>query len=235
MTVTPIHQACRSCSRRASFHHRKGRIPGERSAFFEDARLMVLCRGRLRAPLDQHGFTVLDGIVPLDEAKRLRTDLQRLFKFNGHQASSLTHKRGLRSDLVNGISEHAALSENLSALYSAIRLIKGLGHEIAIALHDPRLTLPPTVQAACYPGNGSFYRRHTDNMPLHPESVRDVPTNLKEQLEVFELRCWRTYTIIVYANDCWEAKHGGCLRFHHEKGGFTDIEPVAGRAVFFNS
>lgn len=72
-------------------------------------------------------------------------------------------------------------------------------------------------------------------MPRDPASIQHVPTNLKQQLATFDLRSWRAYTVILYANDGWEAGHGGCLRLLHEEGGYTDVAPRAGRALLFNS
>ena len=124
----------------------------------------------------------------------------------------------------------------MPALMHALRMLYGLGHALVAALDGScgALTLPPHVQAARY-APGQYYRRHTDNMPADPASIRHVPTNLREQLMSFALRSWRSFTVLLYANPGWVPEHGGCLRLHHETGGFADVPPLAGRALIFNS
>ena len=126
----------------------------------------------------------------------------------------------------------------LEALASACRAVKAVGHAAVEQLSGAcgRLSLSRNVQAACYDGNGSHYQAHTDNMPKDPASVTHWPPSLVEQSNTLELRSWRVFTCMLYAQDeDWTADHGGCLRVHHEAGGFTDVQPRGGRCVVFNA
>lgn len=72
-------------------------------------------------------------------------------------------------------------------------------------------------------------------VPLGSEPATHWPSALKERLAGLELRSWRVFTVLLYANDAWEAPHAGCLRVHHEGGGHTDVEPRGGRCVVLNA
>ncbi len=43
----------------------------------------------------------------------------------------------------------------------------------------------------------------------------------------------RTLSVVLYLNPGWQAADGGVLRVHHANDAFVDIEPLAGRLVFF--
>lgn len=81
-----------------------------------------------------------------------------------------------------------------------------------------------------------------------PEEAANAPSGFSN---------WRAYTIILYLNDTWQPADGGCLRMY-DGGGVapppvtrphdtvprsalwaeqrhTDIEPLSGRVVAFNS
>ena len=229
--------ACRSGARepRAPSRLRHGEDPRRH----ESAAAALLCHGRLREPLDTNGFVVLDGALSSEATVGLRADLRALARVLGPgDTSTITHQNRMRTDHVFCLDEHEARRLGLAALATAIEWLKSLGNELAIALDGTsgRLTVPPRVQAACYPGSGAYYRRHTDNMPLYPERIKHVPSNHKQQLDgLGELRSWRVYTAILYANDGWLPEHGGHLRLHHELGGHTDVEPAGGRLLLFNS
>lgn len=70
------------------------------------------------------------------------------------------------------------------------------------------------LQAACYPGNGSFYRRHLDAFAGSSE---------------------RVVTAILYLNPGWLPEHGGQLRLWAPDGSTHEITPELGNWVVFLS
>ena len=238
-SIIPQKMKSRWCTRspwrpfRQAPYQRRGEDP----KWYRDVRTEALA-GRLRGPLDGRGFEVIDGLLTGAEATSICHEMERFFVEEGTSPETLTHRQGMRSDQFASTSEHEASRLGLPRLAAAIRMLKSLGHALSVAMNGSmgRLTLPPRVQMACYNGGGSYYRRHTDNMPANPSAITRIPSNLKEQLLAFDLRSWRAFTVILYFNDRWDGgTNGGALRLHHETGGHTDVAPLAGRAIFFNS
>lgn len=97
-------------------------------------------------------------------------------------------------------------------------------HMEAAGVTGWRLAIPPTFQAAVYPGSEgqpASYCCHYDG-----DHDGSAPSNR------------RKLTVILYLQDVWEAcVDGGCLRAHAPGGGggYRDIEPLGGRLVLFDS
>ena len=186
------------------------------------------------------------------EALGLRGCLKMLYNRHGHDAHSDTHKHGIRSDAVLGCDEHLARVKGLVMLGLAIELVKKIGHELAMAF-DPSFVLAPNVQIACFARPGSRYGRHGDNL-TYAEGADPAGA---EAYAPSGFRNWRALTVLLYCNTEWQPEHGGCLRMYDGGGEgpppvsrllepvssdvlraekrYTDIEPIAGRIVAFNS
>ncbi|MEW5314181.1 MAG: hypothetical protein WDW38_005696 [Sanguina aurantia] len=118
------------------------------------------------------------------------------------------------------------------------------------------LAVPESLMLAIYPGNGAYYARHLDNDTGPAQSVsspsstdtssHDAASNGDSSSKSGP--SWqgppgqrvgdRSITAILYLNSEWDgATDGGQLRLFHAdgSGGFTDVEPVAGRVVLFRS
>ena len=213
---------------------------GEPPELHANAAIRSLCAGRLKSPLETRDYAVIDNVLSDDAVGRLAADLAKLRVSQGQGAHTETHAAGRRTDNVYYLNEHEAGERGLVGLLEGMRAIKSVGAEVAASLADScgPLALPKNVQAACYLGDGGFYTKHTDNMPKDLASVTHWPARLIDQLSAIELRSWRAFTILLYANHAWRPPHQGCLRVHHEQdqgGGYSDIEPIGGRCVIFNS
>ena len=90
-----------------------------------------------------------------------------------------------------------------------------------------RLTVPSMAQLGFFPADGrSGYVPHLDRRPEEQHNRREI-------------------TFLVYVNAGWDAaRDGGCLRLYdgdaegaqgHAPSSYTDVEPVAGRLVVFES
>lgn len=163
------------------------------------------------------GFVVIDGALPPSICAHIRQELQIFFERVPMQAPTDTHKHNIRSDQMTGSNEEEMKEFNYVGVAKAINLLKGVAHELA-TVHEPTLRVAPNAQIARFPGEGTHYKRHADNLFNDDGSWNN----------------WRIFTVILYCNDAWQPSHGGCLRMYdgHEQ---TDIEPLAGRIVIFMS
>lgn len=202
-------------------------------------------RAVLSSELRARGFAIIDNVIPQDEAQASRLEFRTLFSKFGKADDSDTHEAGIRSDLCQKLGEHEARALGLPALSRAIRTLKAIGHELAEAFFhgdDGALTVAPSVQLAIFPGRGTSYQRHGDNLydPSQPSSVV-APNGFHN---------WRVFTVILYVNRGWVVEDGGCLRIYgrcsatqrplptstlREEASYVDVEPLAGRVVCFNS
>lgn len=57
----------------------------------------------------------------------------------------------------------------------------------------------------------------------------------KKHLDQFEKTSYRQITLILYLNENWQAQDGGALRVYEPDGSYTEVLPVAGRAVLMQS
>ena len=241
--------ASRACSRQSWHEYKAAQLPmrGEPTHWHESPAVRVH-RNALRRGIESRGFAVLDDVITKSEALGVRGCLKILFNRFGSNRTE-THNYGIRSDAMLSVNEHAARVLGLGALASAIELLKAFGHELAAAFDDS-LTVAPNVQVACFATPGSKYGRHGDNIyDPNGEGGAKVGRN--------GFTNWRAFTILLYCNAEWEPSHGGCLRIHDGGGvgpppvkrifdpvtarelraanAWTDVEPLAGRVVLFNS
>ena len=183
---------------------------------------------------------MLDGVISTDAAQAARLEFRELFNNYGKALESDTHAARWRSDYCQTLTEHQARVLGFPALASAIKVLKAIGHELA-QLHDASsLSVAPSAQLAIYPGQGTRYRRHGDNL-YAPAEAQTQPSGFNN---------WRVWTVILYVNRGWVPADGGCLRIYghcagaeaplpastlREESSFVDVEPIAGRVLAFNS
>jgi Rps23 Pro-64 3,4-dihydroxylase Tpa1-like proline 4-hydroxylase len=198
----------------------------------------------LRLGLEKQGFAVLDGLMSMDEAQSTRSEFRTLFSSLSFRTciDSDTHRAGLRSDYIQSLDESEARVLGLPSIAAAISRLKAIGHAAArLCDGSSSMTIAPCAQIAVYPGKGTHYRRHGDNL-FDPSSPLSAPSGFDN---------WRVWTVIMYVNRHWDhTAHGGCLRIFGrcagaeaplmdstllETAAFMDIEPLAGRVVVFNS
>ena len=148
-----------------------------------------------------------------------------------------------RGDHKFHVNETDAARARCPQLSHAISLLKGIAHEIdqqglsstpeeperqLQAGPPPQLTTNPRAQVACYPGDGTGYQKHQDNKALDVEGGDEAPTiapearasrdkeatNAASGTAAASYANWRMYTVILYANEGWTQKDGGCLRIY---------------------
>ena len=183
-----------------------------------------LCRGRLSGIYGGH--VVFDEALPGLHSASLASEVRGLLSGGALKDTMQAHSRG---DVITRLSECEASANGLDGIAAAIRLLKGVAHELAAACGEVGiLTTAPRAMIACYPGGGARYVRHQDN-----------------SLSEGGRSNWRVFTLICYANAEWTPACGGCLRIHDRSQGFfakaglpgtyADVEPVLGRVVVFDS
>ncbi len=137
----------------------------------------------------------------------------QLSQTGSRQAQRTENNRGIRGDFVTWVG--FATNPHMTHLLSAVRYIDKI---IALMGSSPLLAecnirSRSSVMVACYPGNGSHYKRHVDN-----------PS-----------KDGRKLTTILYLNKGYiAARDGGMLRIHNpNSSAYYDIFPVFGRLVIF--
>ena len=197
-------------------------------------------RAALHMHLATRGVAILDGLLSPQEAQATRLEYRTLFSRYGRREPSDTHHANIRSDYTQAACEHEARALGLPAISTTISKLKGFGHELAKMFDEP-LTIAPAAQLALFPGNGTHYKRHGDNL-YDPDKAFTAPSGFNN---------WRAFTILTYFNGGWVPEDGGSLRIYGSSGGvapltplpvetlhetaFEDVEPRAGRVVVFNS
>ncbi|XP_064602257.1 egl nine homolog 1-like [Liolophura sinensis] len=175
------------------------------------------------AALCSQGYCVLRGIfkdgicvTALDEATRLNSEGQmRLGRLAGGKTSSVEDKKvkesSIRSDKMMWIEGNEIQFPGIS------KIVKTMDETVAKfnGLKDCRYVFYKRTKAmvACYPGNGSFYRRHVDN-----------PN-----------RDGRVLTCICYLNPNWDTQtDGGVLRlFPGGTDSYVDVVPQSNTLLLF--
>lgn len=215
----------------------------------------ALLREGLRRP---GGYVVLDGALSREQASDLHMDLITLLA----DGCLLPRQRRSCPKVQNGDDQHyesdhgtamdevSAEGEGLHAIASAIRLLKGIAHEVAQVTGSLSwLTACPHVQVAVFPGGGAHYEAHRD-VNVFTQASGEWRTN------------WRVWTVILYANEGWQPEHGGSLRLARNDvinpisaaprnmneedlaaaaaaadacDREIDVEPIAGRVLIFDS
>ena len=233
------------CHRRAAARcdwrpFRLGRWNAGEPIRWHDNNLLSKEHMRILQDMAHQGIAVLDRVFNSDDAQAARLEFRSLFERFGKQTYSDTHLAGIRTDYCHGLDEHQARALGLPQLSLAIRTLKSIGFALAQMHSLEGITAAPAAQLAIFPGNGTNYGRHGDNMHA-PSSREAAPTGYSN---------WRVFTVILYVNRGWVPADGGCLRIYGSCSGneaplptetvreterFRDIEPLAGRVVCFNS
>ena len=217
-------------------------LHGDATLPYASPRAAALCRGcELAERLRPGGYAVIDHALDPGDASELHVEMLTLLA-DGEFSDAST---SFRSDHISFMREDDAEKRGLTAIAGAIRLLKGVAHEVAAATNSSgELTTARRVQCACYPGRGTRYEVHSD---VRVEEAGAWKSN------------WRVWTAILYANEGWRPENGGCLRLHAntvtsaDGGNGTapvafgrrsasgsmaeqkDIEPLAGRLLIFDS
>lgn len=176
---------------------------------------------RVAAALSSDHCCVLDDFLPASEVIALRDLLSSMQSDGTLQPGEVSGglKRSTRGDNMAWVSTSAhtdgqpmpaplhsllaCVDDLIAALAAEPLLAKDLGGDMMLVRHE--------MQCTCYPGNGARYIKHVDDALAHRS---------------------RRLTLICYANDGWEASHGGVLRLHLH-GGIKDVAPIGGRLVLF--
>ena len=217
-------------------------LHGDETLPYASPSAAAFCRGcQLAERLRPGGYAVVDHALDPGNASELYVEMLTLLADGEFSNASTT----FRSDHISFMREDEAEKRGLTAIAGAIRLLKGVAHEVAVATNSSgELTTARRVQCACYPGHGTRYEVHSD--------VRVVEGGAWKSN-------WRVWTVILYANEGWHPDDGGCLRLHAntvtsaDGGNGTapvafgrrsasgsmaeqkDIEPLAGRLLIFDS
>lgn len=221
---------------------RAGSKNGEPIAWHSARVLSDSNSAQLRRDIQRRGFAILDDVISKVDAQATKIEFKTLFERYGIVKDSDTHEAGIRSDYVQGVNEFEARFAGFPWIGNAIQMLKCIGHELATLLPDggESLAAAPCAQLAIYPGQGSRYGRHGDNLyaPSQPENAPSGYSN------------WRVWTVILYLNKGWVPADGGCLRIYgscrgaeaplpaatlRETDEYVDVEPLPGRVVAFNS
>lgn len=180
---------------------------------------------RILCDLDTRNFSVIDNFVDEHLAAQILSEIRKLYgessSFQPGQLSQLKQKPGVaaepqknvRGDLVTWVD--SASYPEMKYLLAAVRLTDEI---IAVMGNDQRLAAcniksRSSIMVACYPGQGTRYKRHVDN----PSSDG------------------RKLTTILYLNEHYDSsRDGGLLRIYKPDGSaFYDIEPILRRLIIF--
>lgn len=183
--------------------------------------LPELCN-RILVDLSANNFAVIDSFLEesllcqvLDEVNKLYCE-ERVFQpgqFSHMTGMPMQAKKEVRGDLVTWIDN--ATSPQMKHLLLAVRRTDEM---VALMSSDQKLAgcnirSRSSIMVACYPGNGTRYKRHIDN-----------PSGDGRKL-----------TTILYLNKSYVAsRDGGALRIYKPDGsGFYEVEPLFGRLIVF--
>nr|WNL52995.1 prolyl 4-hydroxylase 2B [Sinonovacula constricta] len=173
--------------------------------------------------LNKQGHCVLDGVFSKTQIQNARIDIdasRENGKFEmGRLAGGRTSAEQDKQIVNNNIrSDEIYWVEGSEESLPGVRYIVSTMDKILIAFNDyldGRYFINGRTKAmlACYPGNGTYYRRHVDN-----------PN-----------KDGRVVTCILYLNENWDAqKDGGVLRVLPSNAPtYVDVAPVANRLLFF--
>jgi hypothetical protein len=156
--------------------------------------------------LEAHGNDLVAAVVALSPS------------FDRGKVDGSVDENSGRSDYVIWLSgtevfAPTALTDVLKCIDSIV--LDQLAPLISGVLRGATLVKPVKAMLSCYPGKGSHYRRHCDNV--------DGSNG-------------RRVAAILYLNEGWQPWHGGCLRASATMDAdaqFVDVEPVMGRLVLF--
>ncbi|KAK3084096.1 hypothetical protein FSP39_008072 [Pinctada imbricata] len=155
-----------------------------------------------------HLHSVLHEIDTLEEKSSFVQGQLSGGRTSGDDSRKVT-ATGIRSDKIVWVEGNESHMPNIS------RVVKKMDSILtAFSLSQSKLCISGRTKAmvACYPGNGTYYRRHVDN-----------PN-----------KDGRVITCILYLNKDWDVKDGGLLRIFDENGDdYHDVAPLFNRLLFF--
>ncbi len=183
---------------------------------------------KISEDLNDQGFSVMDNFVDEHVIEAILHDVKTLYqKKDNFVPGTLSSKHGsLSNNDGQPLGENSIrgdkvmwLNNTSGATHSAIRTAERSMNSIVSILNKSNLMQGcamrsrSRIMVACYPGNGTKYKRHVDN------PAGDG----------------RKMTFILYLNKNYERKRdGGVLRMYpRDSQCYYDIEPIAGRLVVF--
>lgn len=172
--------------------------------------------------LNVHGICVIDKFLGFEVGEHILGEVKELFQRGIFQKGQLVSSNvwksteGIRGDFISWVSGTEPGSEYIGSLIRRLddamnRCSKMKDNGI---LSRYKLSKRTKAMVACYPGNGTHYKKHVDN----PDG---------------DGRC---ITCIYYLNKNWDVeKHGGLLRMFptSHKDEIANIEPIFDRMLFF--
>ncbi|KAJ8309464.1 hypothetical protein KUTeg_014338 [Tegillarca granosa] len=176
--------------------------------------------------LKRKNLCVVDGIFNKKTLKGVLTEIKALDKgsqmkqgqLEGGRTSGRDDLKVTKSEIrSNRIAWLEGDEKHLPAISSIVQRMDSIFKLISVNLEDDGeycINGRTKAMVSCYPGNGSYYRRHVDN-----------PN-----------KDGRLITCILYLNEGWDIeKDGGLLRIFPDKleGGYKDIGPFYNRMLFF--
>ncbi|XP_045187620.2 egl nine homolog 1-like [Mercenaria mercenaria] len=173
--------------------------------------------------LNEKGYCVIDGLFTRNKMKKALKDINKCMednrfnsgKLGGGRTSGEHEKQEVNADIRSDkIMWLEGTEEDVKGITSIVSRMDSILWEFNKFL-DKKYFINGRTKAmvACYPGNGSYYRRHVDNP--HGDG--------------------RVVTCILYLNEGWNVQEdGGLLRILPEDSDdHVDIAPVANRLLFF--
>lgn len=172
--------------------------------------------------LNVHGICVIDKFLGFQVGEQILREVKMLFQRGIFQKGQLVNSsmwkstENIRGDFISWISGTEPGCEYIGCLIRRLddamnRCSKMKDNGI---LSRYKLCKRTKAMVACYPGNGTHYKKHVDN----PDG---------------DGRC---ITCIYYLNKNWDVeKHGGLLRMFptSHKDEIANIEPIFDRMLFF--
>ncbi|XP_015924004.2 egl nine homolog 1 [Parasteatoda tepidariorum] len=187
----------------------------------ESMPLKAICSNVI-SDMNKYGICVLDKFMGDKLGNRILSEVKHLYAQGIFEKGELINKNtvlvkeNIRRDVTAWV---AGTEPGCAAIYSLMQKL-----DLAITtcnkmpnngvISNYKLHRRTKAMIACYPGNGTFYKKHVDN----------------------PLKDGRCVTCIYYLNQNWDVKkHGGLLRLYPTA--YNDqvsvIEPIFDRMIFF--
>ncbi|ETO05471.1 2OG-Fe(II) oxygenase family protein [Reticulomyxa filosa] len=179
-------------------------------------------------PVTSH-WQCVAGIEPLPKItthSNKKNDEKVQFE-NVTDSNSVWRSEDVRSDLHAWMhSDDANIAKDLRNVITQIDKIRvWLNKHVQFGCQDTQ------VQVSCYPGDGSRYRAHLDEVYVDDSTIQSIRNS-----EQISAKKTRRITALLYLNERWNTTEcGGAVRIYLSDGVYRDIEPVAGRLLLFNS
>ncbi|GBO14115.1 Egl nine 1 [Araneus ventricosus] len=196
-------------------------FPEDSTGLMQCASLQDICENIVR-DLNSFGICVLDNFIGARQGTLILNEVKNLYYKGIFKKGELVtpnpfmSKENIRSDVttwVNGTEPECTyignLMRKLDVVVTTCNKLKNNG-----VLSQYRLHRRTKAMIACYPGDGTYYKKHIDNP--HKDG--------------------RCITCIYYLNKNWDAKeHGGLLRMFPVANNtqVANIEPIFDRMIFF--